>query len=167
MKKTSIILIGFLLFFTASGNAGLLDTVKQSAGIPQQKSSDDSTIASGLKEALSIGTKNAVTSVSQPDGYFGNAMIKILMPEKIQNVASVLRKLGYQKQVDDFILSMNRAAEKAAPQAASLFVGAIKEMTLEDAKGILRVVILPQLITSRKKPLITFIRPLSRLFLQA
>ncbi|HJX31869.1 MAG TPA: DUF4197 domain-containing protein [Thermodesulfobacteriota bacterium] len=137
MKKTSLILIGFLLFFAASGNAGLLDTIKQGAGIPQQKSSDDSTIASGLKEALSIGTKNAVTSVSQTDGYFGNAMIKILMPEKIQNVASVLGKLGYQKQVDDFILSMNRAAEKAAPQAASLFVGAIKEMTLEDAKGIL------------------------------
>ena len=64
-------------------------------------------------------------------------MVKVLMPEKIQNVASVLGKLGYQKQVDDFIISMNRAAEKAAPQAASLFVGAIKEMTLEDAKGIL------------------------------
>jgi len=137
MKKISFILISFLLFFAASGNAGLLDTVKQGTGIPQQKSSDDSTIASGLKEALSIGTKNAVTSVSRTDGYFGNAIIKILMPEKIQNVAGVLGKLGYQKQVDDFILSMNRAAEKAAPQAASLFVGAIKEMTLEDAKGIL------------------------------
>jgi hypothetical protein len=137
MKKASFIFIGFVLFFAASGSAGLLDTVTQSAGIPQQKSSDDSTIASGLKEALSIGTKNAVTSVSRTDGYFGNAMIKILMPEKIQNVAGVLGKLGYQKQVDDFILSMNRAAEKAAPQAASLFVGAIKEMTLKDAKGIL------------------------------
>jgi hypothetical protein len=72
MKKTSFILIGFLLFFAASGSAGLLGTVKQGAGIPQQKSSDDSTIASGLKEALSIGTKNAVTSVSRTDGYFGN-----------------------------------------------------------------------------------------------
>jgi hypothetical protein len=137
MKKASFILIGFLLLFAASGNAGLWDKFKQGAGISRQKSSDDSTIASGLKEALSIGTKNAVTSVSQTDGYFGNAMIKILMPEKIQNVAGVLGKLGYQKQVDDFIISMNRAAEKAAPQAASLFVGAIKEMTLEDAKGIL------------------------------
>ncbi|WAC08105.1 MAG: DUF4197 domain-containing protein [Thermodesulfobacteriota bacterium] len=137
MKKTSFILMSFLLFFAASGNAGLLDSVTQGAGIPQQKSSDDSTVASGLKEALSIGTKNAVTSVSRTDGYFGNAMIKILMPEKIQSVAGVLGKLGYQKQVDDFILSMNRAAEKAAPQAASIFVGAIKEMTLEDAKGIL------------------------------
>ncbi|HPD61423.1 MAG TPA: DUF4197 domain-containing protein [Thermodesulfobacteriota bacterium] len=137
MKKLFGLVIGFLLFFPTSGNTGLLDTVKQETGVTQQKSTDDTTIASGLKEALSIGTKNAVTSVSQTNGYFGNTMIKILMPEKIQNVASVLGKLGYQKQVDDFVLSMNRAAEKAAPQAASIFVGAIKAMTLEDAEGIL------------------------------
>ena len=137
MKKIFFIIIGFLLFFPTSSDAGLMDTVKQSAGISQKQSSDNSTVASGLKEALSIGTKNAVTSVSKTDGYFGNAMIKILMPKKIQYVASALGKLGYQKQVDDFVLSMNRAAEKAAPQAASLFVGAIKEMTLEDARGIL------------------------------
>ena len=137
MKKVIFILIGFLLLFNIPSNAGLLDTVKQGVGLPQQKSSDESTIASGLKEALSIGTENAVKSVSQVDGYFGNKIIKILMPKKIQNVANVLGKLGYQKQVDDFVLSMNRAAEKAAPQATSLFVGAIKEMTLEDARGIL------------------------------
>ena len=94
-------------------------------------------------------------------------MIKILMPEKIQNVASVLGKLGYQKQVDDFIISMNRAAEKAAPQAASLFVGAIKEMTLEDAKGILAGGDTSATDYFKKKLRITFIRPSSRLFLQA
>ena len=60
-------------------------------------------------------------------------MIKILMPEKIQKVADVLSKVGYQKEVDDFVLSMNRAAEKAAPKAASYFVGAIREMSIEDA----------------------------------
>ena len=71
-------------------------------------------------------------------------------------------------QVDDFIISMNRAAEKAAPQAASLFVGAIKEMTLEDAKGILTGGDTSATdYSSRKKPRITFIRPSSRLFLQA
>lgn len=137
MKKTFFLFIGFFLFFSASGDAGLLDTFKQSTGISPQQIPDDRTTISGLKEALSIGTKKAVTSVSKTDGYFCNAMIKILMPEKIQYVASALGKLGYQKQVDDFVLSMNRAAEKAAPQAASLFVGAIKEMTLEDARGIL------------------------------
>jgi len=64
-------------------------------------------------------------------------MIKVLMPEKIQKVADVLSKVGYQKEVDEFILSMNRAAEKAAPKAASFFVGAIKEMSIDDARGIL------------------------------
>jgi len=71
------------------------------------------------------------------DGYFANQAIKILMPEKIRKVADVLGKVGYQKQVDEFVLSMNRAAEKAAPQAKSIFVGAIKEMSIEDAKKIL------------------------------
>ena len=65
-------------------------------------------------------------------------MIRILTPEEIQKVADVLSKVGYKKEVDDFILSVNRAAEKAAPQAASYFVGAIKEMSIEDAGGILK-----------------------------
>ncbi|HSG06066.1 MAG TPA: DUF4197 domain-containing protein, partial [Nitrospiria bacterium] len=94
-------------------------------------------VVGGLKEALTIGTGNAVNLVSVTDGYFANQAIKILMPEKIQKVADVLSKVGYQQQVDEFVLSMNRAAEKAAPQAKSIFVGAIKEMTFEDARKIL------------------------------
>jgi hypothetical protein len=98
---------------------------------------DDSTIASGLKEALSIGTKNAVGLVSQLNGYFGNDVIKILLPDKVQQAAEFLGKLGYQKQVDEFIQSMNRAAEKAAPKAASHFADAIRGMSFEDARKIL------------------------------
>lgn len=101
-------------------------------------SSGEATTASGLKEALSIGTGNAVTSVSKSDGYFMNQLIKILLPENIQTAAGFLGKLGYQKQVDDFILSMNRAAENAAPKARKFFVDAIKEMTFDDAVKILR-----------------------------
>ncbi len=98
---------------------------------------DDSTIVSGLKEALSIGTKNAVSLVSKANGYFGNEAIKILLPDKIQKAAELLGKLGYQEQVDEFIMSMNRAAEKAAPKAASYFGDAIKGMSIEDARKIL------------------------------
>ncbi len=98
---------------------------------------DENTVISGLKEALSIGTGNAVKLVSQVDGYFGNEMIKILLPEKFEKMGSTLGKIGYQKLIDDFVLSMNRAAEKAAPQAASIFVKAIKEMSFQDARGIL------------------------------
>ncbi|MGE5284298.1 MAG: DUF4197 domain-containing protein, partial [Actinomycetota bacterium] len=76
-------------------------------------------------------------ATSKTDGYFGNQAIKILMPERIQKVANILGKVGYQKEVDDFVLSMNRAAEKAAPQAKAIFIDAIRQMTVEDARRIL------------------------------
>jgi len=136
MKKILCLIITVFLFTTIS-YAGLLDDVIKTVGGSGKGEPDESTIISGLKEALSIGTDKAVKNVSQVDGYFGNQVIKILMPEKIQNVADILRKVGYQKQVDDFVLSMNRAAEKAAPKAASIFVDAIKGMTIEDARKIL------------------------------
>lgn len=137
MKRICFLILIMSLFLTTLTHAGLLDDVMKNIGGPSKGGSDDSTIISGLKEALSIGTDNAVKNVSQVDGYFGNQAIKILMPENIQKVADILRKVGYQKQVDDFVLSMNRAAEKAAPKAASIFVGAIKGMTVEGARKIL------------------------------
>jgi hypothetical protein len=136
MKKICFLVLVISLFSINLTHAGIFDFLK-SMGTSSTGGPDESTIISGLKEALSIGTDKAVKNVSQVDGYFSNQMIKILMPEKIQKVADVLREIGYQKQVDDFVLSMNRAAEKAAPQAASIFVDAIKGMTIEDAKNIL------------------------------
>lgn len=99
---------------------------------------DDSTIAKGLKEALATGTTRAVTAVSQRDGYFSNEMIKILLPEKIRSTADLLGKFGFQKEVDDFVLSMNRAAEKAAPKATEHFTTALKAMSFSDARAILQ-----------------------------
>ena len=98
---------------------------------------DDNTIASGLKDALSVGTKNAVGYVSKLNGYFGNEAIKILLPDKIQKAAKLAGKVGYQKEVDEFILSMNRAAENAAPKASGYFADAIKGMSIDDARKIL------------------------------
>jgi len=137
MRRVSLLVFLFLVFSSTGSYAGLFDGIKERVGLSPTQGVDDNTIVSGLKEALSVGTENAVKSVSQVDGYFGHEMIKILMPEKIQKVADVLGKFGFQQQVDDFILSMNRAAEKAAPKAASIFGAAIKKMTLEDARGIL------------------------------
>lgn len=99
---------------------------------------DDSTITKGLKEALATGTTRAVSMVSQRDGYFGNDMIKILLPDKIRTAADLLGRFGFQQEVDDFVLSMNRAAEKAAPKATEYFVGALKTMTFDDARAILQ-----------------------------
>ena len=139
MKRSLFFAFTTLLFMISPCQAGFFDDFSRDV-LPffqQQSSLDNSTIIKGLKEALAIGTERAVTEVAKPDGYFGNQLIKILLPNKIQQAADILGNIGYQKQVDEFVLSMNRAAEKAAPRAASLFGDAIRQMTVEDAKGIL------------------------------
>jgi hypothetical protein len=137
MKRSLYPLIILMIVLVPPVHAGLMDDLIQGAGVGQRSGpGSDQTIA-GLKEALSIGTGHAVTATSKTDGYFANQAIKILMPEKIQKVADVLGRVGYQKEVDDFVLSMNRAAEKAAPQAKSIFIDAIHQMTIEDARKIL------------------------------
>ncbi len=140
MRRTYIIVLLLSLSIASSAHAGLLDKVREYRDKERQSRNepDADTIVSGLKEALSIGAKNGVKTVSQVDGYFGNPLIRIPMPEKIERIEKALRKAGFNKEVDRFILSMNRAAEKAAPQALTLFVDAIKEMTIPDAVGILR-----------------------------
>ena len=119
--------------------AGFFDDLTNALGVDSHLGSklDESTIAKGLKEALSVGTTRAVTEVSQRNGYFSNDLIKILLPEKIRTAAELLGKFGFQSQVDEFVLSMNRAAEKAAPKATDHFVAALKAMTFEDARAIL------------------------------
>lgn len=138
MKKMFVIICLCLLCLAAGSDAGFFDTIKDRFDISTKATLDEDMVASGLKEALSIGTQNAVKWVSQVDGYYSRELIKIVMPEKLGKVAQVLGKVGLQQQVDDFILSMNRAAEQAAPKAASIFKSAIQEMTLDDARGILK-----------------------------
>ena len=98
----------------------------------------ESKIVQGLKEALEIGTGNAVKTVSKLDGYYKNPKIRIPLPDAVRKVEKVLRTVGYGPKVDEFEQSMNRAAEQAAPKAKSLFVDAIKQMTFSDARKILK-----------------------------
>jgi hypothetical protein len=95
-------------------------------------------VVAGLKEALSVGARNSSDKLSAVDGFFGNAMIKVLMPDEAKKVESTLRGLGMGDLVDKAILSMNRAAEEASKSAAPIFVDAIKSMTIGDAFGILK-----------------------------
>lgn len=95
-------------------------------------------IVGGLKEALKVGTENGTKKLSAVDGFFKDAAIKILMPEEAQKAEKSLRNLGMGKLVDNAILSMNRAAEDAAKEAAPIFISAIKQMSIQDAIGILR-----------------------------
>jgi hypothetical protein len=97
----------------------------------------DSEIIRGLKDALQVGTGRAVTTVSQEGGYYDNPKIRIPLPGAVQKVETLLRAAGYGTQVDAFELSMNRAAERAAPEAKAIFWDAIKQMTFSDARRIL------------------------------
>lgn len=97
----------------------------------------ENTIIAGLKEALNVGTENAVSKTGRLDGYFRNLAIKILIPKKLRTFERTLRAVGMGAKVDEFELSMNRAAEAAAPKAGKIFVDAIKAMTFDDARRIL------------------------------
>jgi hypothetical protein len=107
------------------------------AGTTGSATAGNSDAAAGLKEALAVGTGNAVQALTKTDGYLGDAAVKILLPGKLQTAADILKKAGYQKEVDDLTLSMNRAAEAAAPKAKPIFENAVKAMSFEDARKIL------------------------------
>ena len=94
-------------------------------------------VSSGLKEALLRGSEIAVAQLGQKDGFYGNPSLKIPLPASLQKAEKAMRMLGMGQQADDLVLAMNRAAEAAVPEAKSLLVGAVKAMTLQDAKGIL------------------------------
>ena len=118
--------------------AGLSDIVKgarDALGGSGALSNDE--ITAGLKEALEVGTEKAVALVSKVDGYYRNPDIKIPLPESVLKVEKLLRAAGYGQKVDAFELSMNRAAERAAPEAKSIFSNAITRMSFEDARKIL------------------------------
>lgn len=126
-----------IVLVTAAPASAQLGRILKGLGLGQQGGLDDGKIASGLKEALQIGTQNAVNLTGRLDGYFRNEAIKILMPEKLQTLEKGLRLVGYGPRVDEFVLSMNRAAERAAPRAKAIFWDAIGEMSFEDARKIL------------------------------
>lgn len=94
-------------------------------------------INAGLKEALARGADAAVAQLGQKDGFFGNDKLRIPLPPSLQKAEQAMRLMGMGKQADELILSMNRAAEAAVPEARALLVDAVKKMTLEDARGIL------------------------------
>jgi hypothetical protein len=141
MKKIFLVLmlsVGTLLLVHAQG--GLLKDAKNAMnsmkGGKSSLSSDD--IVAGLKEALSRGAQQSADKLSAVDGFFKDAVVKILLPPEAAKVEKTLRSAGFGKQVDDAILSLNRAAEDASKSAAPIFLNAIKNMTVQDGLGILK-----------------------------
>jgi hypothetical protein len=99
--------------------------------------SGEGNVVSGLKQALEIGTRNAVDLTSRENGYFDNPLIRIRLPGALDKMASGLRVVGFGAQVDELEVAMNRAAERAAGEAADVFWQGIRRMTFSDAVGIL------------------------------
>ncbi|GAK54913.1 hypothetical protein U27_01744 [Candidatus Vecturithrix granuli] len=135
MKKyTYSLLLWFLLaagLTTSSVYAQKLDEVLQSVLGADQ-------IAEGLKEALKVGTENVVQIVSKLDGFYKSPDIKIFFPDKLKAAEKLLRTAGFGLLVEEFELSMNRAAERSASEAKDLFWDAITQMTIQDAEKILK-----------------------------
>jgi hypothetical protein len=146
MKKTFLLLllVATVSMLHAQGFKGLLKKVAKDSSlgkiIPQKSGAGLSStdIINGLKEALTVGTNNGANKLSAVDGFFKDAALKILMPAEAQKVEQKLRGMGFGKQVDNAILSMNRAAEDAAKSAAPIFITAIKGITIQDGLGILK-----------------------------
>jgi hypothetical protein len=101
------------------------------------KTNSNIDIAAGLKEALNKGVTEQVSKLTATDGFYKNQAVKILMPEELAKVDKTLRKLGMSSIADDGIKALNRAAEDAVKEATPIFVTAIKNMTITDAKSIL------------------------------
>ncbi|HEY9045770.1 MAG TPA: DUF4197 domain-containing protein [Ohtaekwangia sp.] len=95
-------------------------------------------VGEGLKEALVKGISNGSDLASQLDGYFKNPRIKIPFPPDVKKVEDKLRQVGLGSEVDKFVMTLNRGAEDAAKEAKPIFINAIKQMTIQDAWGILR-----------------------------
>lgn len=140
MKK-SVYLIAFIVFGTSTLAVAQIQNLKKGmekvTGTKGGELSQEE-IGRGLKEALNRGIEKGVSQLSKPDGYYKDMQIKLLMPDEAKAVEDKLRKVGQGKLVDDAIESMNRAAEDAATAAKDLFVTAIQNMTIQDAKNILK-----------------------------
>ena len=137
----SVMICSFALSAVAvpSAAGGWRDVMKDvQKALSGEESITEADIIQGLKEALHIGTDKAIKGVSKINGFYKNQKIKIPLPGSVQKVEKLLRAAGYGAKVEAFELSMNRAAEKAAPKAKSLFWDAIKGMSFSDAKTILK-----------------------------
>jgi hypothetical protein len=130
--KTLFLLIGSISMFFVSIDA---QTPRRTTNHHTTLSNSD--ITSGLKGALSQGVRRAVLDLGQEDGFLGNERVRIPLPGGLQKTEKTLRALGQGRKVDEFIESMNHAAEKAVPVAAEVFADSIRQMTIRDAKNIL------------------------------
>ncbi len=140
----------FLVLLASSAHAFDLGDIKKELGTLNQSPStapaaspsalsgfSNQDQVSGLKQALTQGAESAVASLSKENGFLGNDKVRIPLPGSLQKAGELMHTLGMGKYADDLETSMNRAAEAAVPEAKTLMVAAVKNMSVSDAKGIL------------------------------
>lgn len=144
MKITRFIIAGWLIL--AAGNSVRGASFLEKLGFGKKTAATSSNLAaplsngeitSGLKEALSKGIQNAVKMLGQTNGFLQDPAVKIPVPDSMKTVERTLRTLHQDALADQFVTTMNRAAEQAVPEAAAVLGDAVKQMTLADAKDIL------------------------------
>lgn len=146
MKKGLVMIFALSALTVNSSNAQIGKWIEKGKKTVQTSTGGSTTgtnlsnteIVNGLKQALEIGSNNAGNQLSVLNGYFGNQLIKILMPPEARKVESTLRSIGMGAEVDKAIMAMNRAAEDAAKKAAPIFVNAIRNISIQDGVSILK-----------------------------
>jgi len=129
----------FVLLLSSAVVLSSCETLNQTAQVLSQSMGNptSSEIASGIKEALQLGTSASAERLNAQNGFLGNAAVKLLFPPEAQKVEKALRSLGLNQLCDNVITSLNRAAEDAVIEAKPIFISAIKQMTISDASSIL------------------------------
>jgi len=146
MRTGGLLLTGLLMWGMGSaavvaGWSDYVDKLKGSVNIPEESVSGtgltDAEMVSGLKQALDKGTRFAVDSLGKEGGFLDNSKVRIPVPDSLSWIEKSLRTVHQDALADEFIDTMNHAAERAVPEAAAIFGNAIQQMSVEDAKGIL------------------------------
>jgi hypothetical protein len=132
MRKVAVLAIA--LVGCAGADLTALDTLLPAAGV----GNDESTVVAGLREALQVGARRAVAQTGRTDGYLGNPLIRIPLPDSLDTMARGLRAVGLGAKVDELEVGMNRAAERAAGEAVDVFATAIRGMSIADGYAVLR-----------------------------
>lgn len=138
VKFISLTLSLLLLSITSQAQFNLGKLFEKVSGKSSSDSLSKNDIVNGLKEALRVGIGNGAAKASITDGFFKNELIKIMVPPEARKVENALRQMGMGKEVDRFVLSLNRAAEDAAKKSKPIFFSAITSMTITDALSILK-----------------------------
>lgn len=137
-------LLLLLSVMAAPAQAGWLEDLMKQWQKPQSPAAtvaavlSDEEVVKGLKEALSKGARQAIADLGRDGGYLNNLDVRIPMPDELHRVEKLMRQLGQDKYADQFVATLNHAAEKAVPEAAVIFADAISQMTLADARSILK-----------------------------